>query len=247
MARILVIDAELETLSLLDERLRTAGHDVVTARRAADGLRLAQELGPDLVILELYLPDVSGTEVCRFLRSESMTRQPRIVIVSARGEEIDRVVGFELGADDFVVKPFSVRELMLRVRAVLRRGGEPPPPRMVDVGVLRVDREAHRAWVADVEVHLTLLEFRLLLTLHDRRGRVQSRDALIDAVWGVGSPTTGRTVDSHVKRLREKLGVAGEYVETVRKVGYRFAEPTPTPVRKGATARVPVDPRLASA
>ncbi len=247
MARILVIDDELETLTLLDERLRAGGHDVATARRAADGLRLARELSPDLVILELYLPDLGGTEVCRVLRSDAMTRQPRIVIVSARGEEIDRVVGFELGADDFVVKPFSVRELMLRVRAVLRRGGEPPAPRLIEVGLLRVDREAHRVWVADVETRLTLLELRLLLTLHDRRGRVQSRDALIDAVWGVGSPTTGRTVDSHVKRLREKLGVAGDYVETVRKVGYRFAEPSPTPVREGATARALDDPRVASA
>jgi two-component system phosphate regulon response regulator PhoB len=146
-------------------------------------------------------------------------------MLTAKGEEIDRVVGFELGADDYVVKPFSVRELALRIDAILRRGGgETTPRKMVEFGELRVDREAHRAWVSEKEVELTALEFKLLLVLHDRRNRVQTREALLQDVWAIDADITTRTVDTHVKRLREKLGTAGEYIETVRGVGYRFAE-----------------------
>jgi two-component system phosphate regulon response regulator PhoB len=145
-------------------------------------------------------------------------------MVTARGEEIDRVVGFELGADDYVVKPFSVRELLLRVQAVLRRGKSEPmtPEALVEFGKLRIDRGAHRVWVDEQEIELTALEFRLLVTLYDRRNRVQTRSALLDDVWGIQADITTRTVDTHVKRLREKLEAARDYVETVRGVGYRF-------------------------
>jgi two-component system phosphate regulon response regulator PhoB len=146
-------------------------------------------------------------------------------MLTARGEEIDRVVGFELGADDYVTKPFSVRELVLRIRATLRRSEvKPPESSLVEFGVLKMDRDAHRVWVAEDEVELTALEFKLLVTLYDRRNRVQSRGALLDHVWGMDTKVATRTVDAHVKRLREKIGVGRDYIETVRGVGYRFAE-----------------------
>jgi two-component system phosphate regulon response regulator PhoB len=147
------------------------------------------------------------------------------VMVTARGEEIDRVVGFELGADDYVVKPFSVRELILRVRAILRRADAEAPASAdaVTFGCLRLDRTAHRVYVHELEVVLTALEFRLLSTLVERRNRVQSRDTLLSDVWGLQLHVETRTVDTHIKRLREKIGAAGEYIHTVRGVGYRFA------------------------
>jgi len=225
MARILVIEDERDLQQVLAYNLRQAGHDVVTASGGQEGLRLAREQPPDLVLLDLMLPDLPGTEVCRALKREAATQNAAVVMVTAKGEEIDRVVGFELGADDYVVKPFSVRELLLRVQAILRRSwSEQPAAPTFEFGCLRVDREAHRVWVNDAEVELTALEFKLLTTLHDRRNRVQTRGALLSDVWGIDADITTRTVDTHVKRLREKLGAAGEYIETVRGVGYRFAD-----------------------
>jgi two-component system, OmpR family, phosphate regulon response regulator PhoB len=225
MATILVIEDEKDLQKVLDYNLRQAGYKVWTASRGRDGLRLAREHHPDLILLDLMLPDIPGTDVCRALRAAPETAGVRILMLTARGEEIDRVLGFELGADDYVVKPFSVRELLLRIQAVLRRGRpEAPASAIVRFGALRLDREAHRTWVQDEEVELTALEFRLLLTLHDRRNRVLTREKLLDDVWGIDADVTTRTVDTHVKRLREKLGIAGHYLETVRGVGYRFAE-----------------------
>ena len=181
------------------------------------------------------LPDVSGVEICRRLKSNAETKDVPIVMVTAKGDEVDRVVGFELGADDYVVKPYSLRELLLRVDAVLRRTTPAPTGNARGVlvfGKLRVDRDAHRVWVDGEEVTLTALELRLLSTLLERRGRVQSRPALLDDVWGMSGEVTTRTVDTHVKRLREKLGSAGPYIETVRGVGYRF---TPAPDHAAAT------------
>jgi two-component system phosphate regulon response regulator PhoB len=147
-------------------------------------------------------------------------------MLTAKGEEVDRIVGFELGADDYVVKPFSVRELLLRIDAIVRRGKAPPEvaEKALEFGNLRIDREAHRVWVDGTEVELTALEFKLLVVLLERKNRVQSRSSLLSNVWGIEADVTTRTVDTHVKRLREKLGSAGMYVETVRGVGYRFAE-----------------------
>jgi two-component system phosphate regulon response regulator PhoB len=160
--------------------------------------------------------------VCRTLKSSPDTSGTSVMMVTAKGEEIDRVVGFELGADDYVVKPFSVRELLLRVGAVLRRNQQPAEENAIEFGALKIDRAAHRVWINGVEVDFTPLEFRLLVTLYERKNRVQTRASLLDDVWDVQAELTTRTVDTHVKRLREKLGPARDYVETVRGVGYRF-------------------------
>ncbi|MBI5480706.1 MAG: response regulator [Deltaproteobacteria bacterium] len=224
MARILVIEDEQDLQNVLAYNLRAAGHEVVAALRGQEGLRLARARRPEVVLLDLMLPDLPGTEVCKALKADPALRDVPVVMLTAKGEEVDRVVGFELGADDYVVKPFSVRELILRIQAVLRRAH--PQPETVPTfafGCLRVDAAAHRVWVEGDEVELTALEFRLLLTLYERRDRVQSRATLLDVVWGIEADITTRTVDTHVKRLREKLRAAGAYVETVRGVGYRFA------------------------
>ena len=229
MAKLLVIEDEPDVRKVIEYNLALAGHEVVIAGDGRQGLRMARELKPDLVLLDLMLPDLSGTEVCRALKDDQDLKGMPVLVVSALGEEIDRVVGFELGADDYVTKPFSVRELVLRVRAILHRhanldsaGG------CIEFGRLRIDREAHRVWVASDEVSLTALEFKLLVTMYERRDRVQSRGALLDQVWGIESRISTRTVDAHVKRLREKLGAARDYIETVRGIGYRFAGVPPS-------------------
>jgi len=166
MARILVIEDEPDIRQVLDYNLRLAGHEVVAAARGQDGLRLAREQHPDLVLLDLMLPDIPGTDVCRAIKDDVSMRATPVIMVTAKGEEIDRVVGFELGADDYVTKPFSVRELVLRIRATLRRNeGKPPESSVVDFGTLRIDRDAHRIWVLEEEIELTALEFKLLVTL----------------------------------------------------------------------------------
>ncbi len=233
MARILVVEDEQDLQKVLDYNLKQAGHEPLAALRGRDAVELARSRRPDAILLDIMLPDLPGTEVCRILKSDPATRGIPVVMLTAKGEEIDRVVGFELGADDYVVKPFSVRELLLRIQAVLRRGvGEPveEPAGRVDFGCLTFDRAAHRAWVQGAEVELTALEFKLLVTLYDRRDRVQSRATLLDDVWGITADITTRTVDTHVKRLREKLAGARDYIETVRGVGYRFvAAPLESP------------------
>jgi two-component system phosphate regulon response regulator PhoB len=234
MARILVVEDEKDLQEVLAYNLRQAGHVPILVGNGREAISAVSEHRPDLVLLDLMLPDVSGIEVCRRLKGDTLTRELPIVMVTAKGDEVDRVVGFELGADDYVVKPYSLRELLLRIDAVLRRmvpaqSGTARGPMVF--GKLRVDRDAHRVWVDDEEVTLTALELRLLSTLLERRGRVQSRPALLDDVWGMSGEVTTRTVDTHVKRLREKLGGAGVYIETVRGVGYRF---TPAPDHAGA-------------
>jgi two-component system phosphate regulon response regulator PhoB len=224
---VLIIEDEEYLLGTLEYNIQREGYTTRTATEGAPGLELAvQEPVPDLILLDIMLPDLSGTEVCRRLREDPRTRNAFIIMLTARGEEIDRVVGFEVGADDYVVKPFSMRELMLRVRAVLRRGRgeESEETPAIVFGWIRIDEPGHRVWIEDEEVVLTALEFRLLVTLHARRGRVQTRDMLLDDVWGIQADVTTRTVDTHVKRLREKLGPAGEYIETVRGVGYRLRQ-----------------------
>jgi len=232
---ILIVDDEPDLVRALDYSLRREGYRTRLATTGTAALAGALEQPqPDLVLLDLMLPDISGTEVCRRLRAAESTRSLPIVMLTAKGEEIDRVVGFEVGADDYVVKPYSVRELTLRLRAVLRRNQPPaepaaaPEPQGVH-GVLRVDAVGHRVFVAGDETRLTALEFRLLMTLLERKGRVQSREQLLVDVWGYAPEVTTRTVDTHVKRLRAKLGAAGAYVETVRGVGYcirELGEPT---------------------
>ena len=227
---ILLIEDEPDLLRTVVYNLEKEGFTTRSAGTGAGGLELAlQGPLPDLVRLDLMLPDMSGVEVCRRLRSDPRTATVPVVMVTARGEEVDRVVGFEVGADDYVVKPFSIRELLLRVRAVLRRSvtdSTSSDDRILCFGRLRIDSAAHRVWVDEDEIVLTALEFRLLLTFIDRKDRVQSREQLLDDVWGVHAGITTRTVDVHIKRLRTKLGKAGHYVGTVRGVGYRFSLPT---------------------
>ncbi len=223
MAKVLIVEDERDLQQVLQFNFQQAGHEVLVAGSGSDGLRLAREHHPDLILLDVMLPDILGTEVCRMVKSDPASSSIPVVMLTAKGEEQDRVEGFELGADDYVTKPFSVRELLLRVNAVLRRTkANPSEDEQIVFGRLRIDQEAHRAWVDDEEIELSALEFRLLLALYERRNRVQSRSSLLDGVWGVTADVTTRTVDTHVKRLREKLGAARVYVETVRGVGYRF-------------------------
>ncbi|MFW6052190.1 MAG: response regulator [Myxococcota bacterium] len=225
--RILVVEDERDLAELVAFNLRQAGHQATVVHDGQAALAELRRSPPDLVVLDIMLPDVSGVEVCRRLRRDQGTKHLPVVMLTAKGEEVDRVVGFEVGADDYVVKPFSPRELVLRVEAVLRRAHPRPEgsePEVLTFGALRIDVPAHRVVVDEREVPLTALEFKLLLDLAHRRGRVQSRDALLDRVWGYAAGIETRTVDTHVKRLREKLGPAADYIETVRGVGYRLRD-----------------------
>jgi two-component system phosphate regulon response regulator PhoB len=226
---ILIVDDEEDLLELVDMSLQREGFQTLTARTGREALERVDSGNPGLVVLDLMLPDMSGTEVCRRIRAHAVSGQVPIIMLSAKGEEIDRVVGFEVGADDYVIKSsFSVRELVLRVRAVLRRHSERAVPAApsAEKGLrfehLRIDEDAHRVWVEGVEIALTATEFKLLLTLARRMGRVQTRGTLLQDVWEMPPDLNTRTVDTHVKRLREKLGAASRHVETVRGVGYRF-------------------------
>ena len=227
MTAVLLVDDERDLLSLLDFNLRAAGFETLLATTGEQALAHLRRRVPDLVLLDVMLPDISGTEICRQLKGNPRTKHVPVVMLTAKGEEVDRVVGFEIGADDYVTKPFSVRELVLRMRAVLRRSGgargqEQPPE---SVGPIRVDVDAHRAFVDGTEVQLTPIEFKLLTTLMARLGRVQSREQLLEDVWEMSAEVETRTVDTHVKRLREKLGSGRELLETVRGIGYRLVDP----------------------
>ncbi|GDX80152.1 DNA-binding response regulator [Deltaproteobacteria bacterium] len=230
---ILVVDDEEDLRNLLQHALSKEGFTVRTAATGPEALSLASTLRPSLVLLDLMLPGMQGTEVCRRLRAEPALEGMPIIMLTARGEELDRVVGFELGADDYVTKPFSTRELILRIRAVLRRsgvGGALAGEGELRAGALRIDASAHRVWVDEAEVQLTATEFRLLTTLARRSGRVQTRGQLLQEVWDMPPDLSTRTVDTHMKRLREKLGAAGDRLETVRGVGYRLNSLGPSPV-----------------
>ena len=223
--RILVVDATDDTRQRLCARLAEAGYEVSSAKQGAEALRhLEGGQGGVLVILEVVLPDMSGTDVLRRVREHPKLGQIPVMLVSARSDEIDRVIGFELGADDYVVKPFSERELVLRVAALLRRakGTNGASPDELHVGPMEIDVPRHEVRVHGAPVAVTALEFRLLLDLARRRGRVQRREELLERVWRYPGDLDTRTVDTHVKRLREKLGAARDYIETVRGVGYRF-------------------------
>ena len=229
---ILIVEDEPDLLAGIDYTLRSEGYETRCAENGADALELARLVPlPDLILLDLMLPDMSGKEVCRQLRGDDSTKAIPIMMVTARGEELDRIIGFELGADDYVTKPFSIRELSLRIAAVLRRArGVAEPSEARDTrsfGCLEIDLDAHKVQAEGTEIPLTALEFRLLLTFLDRRGRAQSRSTLLEDVWDMRGDSNTRTVDTHVKRLRQKLGPAGDYIETLRGVGYRFCDRPP--------------------
>jgi two-component system phosphate regulon response regulator PhoB len=221
---VLVVDDERDLLDLIAHHLKAAGFQVLTATRGAEGARLAAEKQPDLILLDIMLPDVQGTDVLRGLRREPATATIPVIFLTAKGEEVDRVVGFELGAEDYVVKPFSPRELTLRVKALLRRAGagDLAEEKLLHSAGIRVDRARHEVMVEGRLLEITPTEFKLLAYLMERPGRVLSREQLLDSVWGSDVFVTDRTVDTHVKRLRSKLGPAAESIETVRGVGYRF-------------------------
>jgi two-component system phosphate regulon response regulator PhoB len=224
-ARILAVDDEPDLLELVRVGLTQAGYVVETASSGSEALAALRRAPPDLILLDLMLPDLSGTELCARVRADQRLAGVPIIMLTAKSEEIDRVVGLEVGADDYVTKPFSPRELALRVRAVLRRRAPAQErARVLEHGLLRVDPESHRASVGGHEIVLTAKEFQLLVALMGRPGRVMTRERLLDEVWGSDITVTSRTIDTHLKRLREKLGEAGGLIETVRGVGYRFAE-----------------------
>lgn len=224
--RILVIEDESDIAALIAYQLTHAGFQVRTASNGREALRVLDADPPDLIVLDIMLPEISGTDLLKTLRSRKETERTPVILLTALREEEDRVRGFELGADDYVSKPFSPKELVLRVRAVLRRAkpsdGERGPGRRLRAGPITVDIDAHRVTVNDEEVQLTPTEFRLLEVLMERRGRTQSRSALLEAVWETTVDIETRTVDMHMGRLRSKLGEAGALIETVRGFGYRF-------------------------
>ena len=222
---ILVIEDEPDIRKTLEYNISREGHKVLTAGSIHDAEKILQSQSLSLVLIDLMLPDGSGLDFCRKLKTNSKTESIPVIILTAKDDEVDKVVGFELGADDYVTKPFSVRELILRIKAVLKRGEVKKD--IVEVerqfGDLKIDIDSHEVYVNEMQINLTALEFKLLNQLVETRGRVQSRDQLLTEVWGYSAEVTTRTVDTHIKRLRNKLGSMGKYVQTIRGVGYKFS------------------------
>jgi two-component system phosphate regulon response regulator PhoB len=229
--RILVVDDEPDIVALVAYHLAKAGYRVSTATNGSDALAQAKAETPALIVLDLMLPGMSGFDVLEQLRADEATANAAVLMLTARREEPDRIRGLSLGADDYLTKPFSPQELVLRIAAILRRvtaGGQSSSD-IIKIGAIRIDRGTHRVSVADEEVDLTPTEFKLLLTLAERKGRVQARSHLLESVWDAAPDIQTRTVDMHVQRLRTKLGAAGDLIETVRGFGYRIN--TGPPVR----------------
>ena len=226
LQKILLIEDEPDIRKTLEYNLSREGFDVACASSLSEGKNYINADQFSLILLDLMLPDGSGLDLCRELKSDSEKKTTPIIILTAKDDEVDKVVGFELGADDYVTKPFSVRELILRIKAILKRGNV-QKNETVEIerqfGDLVIDVDSHEVFVNKEQIILTALEFRLLKQLIDRRGRVQSRDQLLSDVWGYSAEVTTRTVDTHIKRLREKLGTMGKYVQTIRGVGYKFS------------------------
>lgn len=223
-SKILIVEDEKDLIKLLEYNLKKAGFEVVSALDGPEAIKLAREKKPDLVILDIMLPSLEGTEVCKMLKQDESTTNIPIIMLSAKGEEVDRIVGFELGADDYITKPFSPRELILRVKAILKRSTSGSIEKLIKAGPLVIDAGRRLVSAGDKIIRLTTREFDLLITLARARGRVLTREMLLDMVWGEECYITDRTVDTHIKRLREKLEHYGEYIETVRGFGYRFRE-----------------------
>ena len=223
--KIMVVDDEADVIDMLVINLRAAGFQVITVEDGATALAKARSEAPSLIILDLMLPRMPGLEICKVLKSEVATRHIPVIMLTAKAEEVDKIVGLELGADDYVTKPFSPRELILRINRSLRRGKDKAAGvEKITIGELIVDNTRHLVLVKGRPVDLTATEFRLLALLMERCGRVQGRDSLLNDVWGYESVIDTRTVDTHVRRLREKLGPLASYIETIRGVGYRINE-----------------------
>jgi two-component system phosphate regulon response regulator PhoB len=224
--KILVVDDEADVTALVAYHLRAKGFLVETVNDPTLSLGMARTFRPDLVILDVMMPDLSGLQVCRLLRADKDLRDVPVIFLTARAEEADRVQGFETGGDDYICKPFSYKELILRVQSVLRRVAEPAEetPKRLQAGEVDVDVERHEVRVGGQPVELTATEFKLLRLLMERRGRVQTREHLLINVWNYETEIETRTVDTHVRRLREKLGAEADWIETIRGVGYRFAD-----------------------
>ncbi len=222
--KILIIEDEPDIRKTLEYNITREGYEVISASSLSEGRQKLESDSFTLLLLDLMLPDGSGLDLFRELKQDKSLSTMPVIILTAKDDEVDKVVGFELGADDYVTKPFSVREIILRVKAVLKRGERKSDNMEVQrqFGELKIDVDSHEVFVNDDHVSLTALEFKLLRQLVDRRGRVQSRDQLLSDVWGYSSDVTTRTVDTHIKRLREKLGDMGKYVQTIRGVGYKF-------------------------
>lgn len=221
---LLIVEDEQDIRELLVYNLEREGYTTLQAADGREGLELARTRKPDLILLDLMLPKMDGLAVCRELERNSETVRIPIIMLTARGEEIDRILGFEMGADDYVVKPFNIRELQLRIKAILRRQVlAESSPVLIRHGV-RVNATAHKVSVASEQVELTATEFRLLEDLLRNAGRVRTREELLASVWGYQFEGYARTVDTHIRRLRSKLGDAADIIETVRGVGYRCKE-----------------------
>jgi two-component system phosphate regulon response regulator PhoB len=225
MKTILVIEDEKDLAELIAFNLENEGYQPVIALDGTSGLEMARSGHPDMILLDLMLPGLQGNEICKILKGSDKTARIPIVMLTAKGEEIDRVVGFEVGADDYLVKPFSTRELMLRIKAVFRRtGAGEAENRIIRAGSIVIDVDRHTVSIDGGEVVLTTTEFNLLLKLAERTGRVQSRDRLLKDVWGMSHIGDTRTVDTHITRLRTKLGECGDLIKTVRGFGYKMEE-----------------------
>ncbi len=222
---ILIVEDDKNISKLIKYNLEKEGFKCLVSFDGEDAIKTLDKSPADLIILDIMLPGIDGLEVCRQVKQDKKLSGTPIIMLTAKGEEVDKVVGFELGADDYIVKPFSPRELILRIKAILKR--LQPAEIEKDVlksGKLTVDLSRHKVTVDKKDVELTNMEFKLLVTLMQRAGRVQSRETLLDNVWDIASDVTTRTVDTHIKRLREKLGKSGDLIETIRGVGYRFSE-----------------------
>jgi two-component system phosphate regulon response regulator PhoB len=223
--QILIIEDEIDILNLINWHIRSEGYVTLTAQNGMKGLEAAVEHLPTLIILDLILPGIDGLEICKSLKRNPKTQNIPIVMLTAKGDEVDRIVGLELGAADYIVKPFSPRELVLRIRAILKRiGKEPEREGLLQYRDLRINLDSYKAWIGEDEITLTLTEFKLLLELVQSRGKVRKRDHLLDRVWGYQFSGDARTVDTHIRRLRQKLGTYSEFIETVRGIGYRLKE-----------------------
>lgn len=223
--RILIVEDDKHISKLVKYNLEKAGYDCTIAVSGEEAFGVLNKEQVDCIILDIMLPKMDGFEVCRSIKQESKFKNIPIVMLTAKGEEVDRIVGLELGADDYIVKPFSPRELVLRVKAILRRGKiEETKKDILTADILTVDIPRHKVTVNEKEVELTPMEFKLLVTLMERQGRVQTRDGLLSEIWDIHAEVTTRTVDTHIKRLREKLGKAGKMIETIFGMGYKFKQ-----------------------